>query len=345
MRLDYSKPLGDIAVEEASRAQDERLLCERQMATVAGLAARPRREMCLLCANPLEGLEFLHRTVPFIECHHCGHIQTKVLPPPNYPHVGPNAVTFSEVYPRLHEDDYRRRKKRIYQPKLDWALQCFSELSLSPAKLQDLAWAELGCGAGYFVSCVRDFGVKACKGIDADAALVDVARERVGENLFELYEGPLSGALERFPANVYVAFFVLEHLEDAHAFYSAFSRLPAGTFLLFSVPVFSFATLLDGVFSNSYARHLDAVVHTQIYTERSIESAMLRAGCKIMAQWIFGQDAADLRRLLIANLRQNYPERLLDRVDQRLRSLLDPLQQSLDRLEFSDQRHVLAVRQ
>lgn len=204
---------------------------------------------------------------------------------------------------------------------------------------------EIGAGGGYFLSALARFGARDIAGFDGDAALVAMANDALGANrVVHEPEPSLSLALQRHAADIYVAFFVLEHVDDAHAVFAQWRRLPRGTIVVFSVPVFGFSVLLDGVFERNYARQLDGIVHTQLYTDDSIRYAMKVAGLRTVAEWIFGQDVDDLNRFLLQNLASRYPRPLLESVSRRLSGIHDDLQHVLDRSRLADQRHVIGIR-
>jgi hypothetical protein len=53
----------------------------------------------------------------------------------------------------------------------------------------------------------------------------------------------------------------------------------------------------------------DGIVHRQLYTDESIRHAVALGGFTIVAEWVFGQDADDLSRFLLQNLKDKYSPR------------------------------------
>ncbi len=346
IRFDYSKPLGDLAHEQDERLRDEQTLFQRQAALSSMLAERPLRAQCLLCAMPVEDAEhFIHRGVPSIRCHRCGHVQTAVVPPEGYPHKVEGGLAFGAIYPRLSPEQYHNRKQRIYTPKLAWISRILTEeLGYTTEEIRSRHWADLGCGAGYFLAALHDAGIVHKAGCDADEQLVALAREFVPDAHTEVFGGQLGDVVRRWKADVYTALYVMEHIATPMSVYKAFAALPPGTVFVFSVPVYGFSCLLENIFDTNYARAYDTVVHTQVYTEQSIEYAVDAAGMDIVAEWVFGQDAEDLRRVMLARLAGKLPESMMNEARQHLAELLDPLQQCFDNFHMADQRHVLAVK-
>ncbi len=336
MRIDYSKPSADIQKEVNVRLQNDKELFERQFSESQRLLSCEDRKECALCARPLVGEMFNHRDIPFVMCATCSHVQTKAMPPADYPNI-----SFNAVYPASDAEAYRDRKARIYKPKLDWIISCLKELQYSPDTIKQMKWVEMGAGAGYFISCLAAAGIKDITGIDSDKKLVEIANTFTHGNRVHYYSGRLSDAFEQYPADIYVAFFVLEHIFDTHEFFLKIKSLPPQTIFIFSVPVFGFSCLLENIFKNNYARNLDAVIHTQLYTDNSIAYAAAEAGYEILAQWIFGQDATDFTRFMLHNLSENFSEQLLKKLGNYFTSLQDPLQHCLDSLKLADQRHII----
>jgi hypothetical protein len=204
---------------------------------------------------------------------------------------------------------------------------------------------EIGAGAGYFLSALDDYGVTNFAGFDSNRELVALANRRLkSKRVHHERERLLSKAIQKYPADVYVGFFVLEHVEDAHAFFRQLKRLPKGTIFIFAVPVFGLSVLLDGAFEHNFARQLDGIVHRQLYTDESIQYGVELAGFTIVAEWIFGQDADDLSRFLLQNAKGKYSTRLFRDVSRQVMSVQDGIQQALDRARLADQRHVIAIK-
>jgi len=344
IRIDYSKPSADITKEETYRVNNDAELAQAQKKAMRILLKSPARKLCLLCGQPLGGEEFNHRGLLFTRCHTCGHIQTKNKPPTNYPFLPSTGYEYKKIYPPLTETEFNDRKNRIYKPKLDWALSCLAEIGYSPTKLKELKWVEIGCGAGYFLSALDDFGVKNLLGLDADKKLVAYAKKRLGKDKIIYSQISADQITKQCPADIYVAFFVYEHFDNPRAFFSSLQTMKPGTIFIFSVPVYGFSCLLENVFTNNYARNLDGAVHTQLYSDDSINYALNTAGLKMQAQWIFGQDASDLMRFLLQNLQRRLSPRMLSELREKMLLLDDKLQNILDKNLLSDQRHIVAVK-
>jgi len=339
MRIDYSKTSKDVKKESVYRAAKDEKLSKKQIHESIDLLNNKNREECILCGSKLCGENFYHRNIPFVICDTCGHIQTKPKPPDDYP-----TTNFSSVYLEKNKKDYQDRKKRIYKPKLEWIINCLIEHNYPKDQILKMQWTEMGAGAGYFLSSLLDAGIQDIKGFDADKKLVQIAREYIPEKYIIHYDGKLSEAFDIFPADIYTAFFVLEHISDSNNFFLKLKYLPKGTFFIFSVPVFGISCLLENIFEKNYARNLDCVLHTQLYTDDSIKFAMKKAGLRIIAQWIFGQDAEDFIRFVLKNITNKFSFKKIDQIKNDLYRMQDSLQNCFDKNSLSDQRHIIAIK-
>jgi hypothetical protein len=336
MLTDFSKPSQDVAHHTAFLIEQNRILLDRQRKIAATLCGAPDRAFCIVCTQPLAGsLTFRHRGIPYAECSTCGHIQCSVQAPDNYPY---SEQDFADIYRPLDAAAYAERTSRIYAPKRDWVLR--SAKVTGVGDLLQRSWVELGSGAGYFLSALRAGGASTIAGVEAELPLVAQASAVLGDGVTHHFAGSLGEAVQAYPAAVYAAWFVLEHCLETAALLDALRDKPRGTVFVFSVPTYGLATLLESACDGHYARSLDSVLHTQLFTDRSIQHAMARAGYEIKAEWLFGQDADDLYRALVAKGDPGASRAAIARLGE----ALSEIQGAVDRARLSDSRHILAVR-
>lgn len=347
MYIKYSKPSIDVRKEDFYRVEKEDVLFAKQKEISIHLSnSELSRVNCILCDSPILGEEFNHREIPYIECSTCGHIQTKVKPPKGYPESVDSEMAFGKVYPKLTEKEYKDRQHRIYTPKLEWIMEVLEKKDYKPNELKSMTWTDIGCGAGYFLSSLKDAGVNSIAGLDSDPKLVEVASEVLGDNVVQCSNLPLEKSILANESNIYTCFFVLEHVEESHKVFKAIERLSSGTIFAFSVPVFGMSTLFEQVFSNNYARNLDSVVHTQLFSDKSIRYAADLADCEVIGQWIFGQDSMDFVRMMSSNLDSNYEKdgELIKGIRSKLSEIIDSVQTVFDQSSLADQRHLIMIK-
>jgi 2-polyprenyl-3-methyl-5-hydroxy-6-metoxy-1,4-benzoquinol methylase len=337
---EYSKPSADVAADTALMIEDDEQLRSRQHRIAQALHGRPRRERCIVCAGSLEEANsFVHRNISYARCSSCGHVQSSMEPPEGYPYA---MQDFADVYRRLDPDAYRDRTDRIYTPKLAWMLRAAQAAGLG--NLLDRSWVDIGCGAGSFIDALRRFGASRVVGVDADEVLVQQANSALGATVVKHFGGTLAETVRQHPAEVYVAWFVIEHCLELSDLFDALRECRPGTALAFSVPTYGVATLLEGACERHYARNLDSVLHLQLFTDSSIARAMKQADYEIKAEWIFGQDADDLYRSIIVSLGRTHSAEVIADERARLLGCLSDIQAVIDRARLADARHILAVR-
>jgi len=336
----YSKSSIDISKEESERIKSEKQLVIKQKKAISVLKKGNHRKNCILCGEKITGGYFNHRDIKFIFCNNCGHIQTGIIPPKNY--LEKTGYNFHSIYPNINKKDYDNRKRRIYKPKLDWIIRSFGSMGYSPKKLKNLKWVEIGCGNGYFLSCLSDFGVKNYIGLETDKNMIEVAKKKLNGNRIFSAPSDSSKILKDFPAQIYVAFFVFEHFEETSKFLKALSRVPPKTILIFSVPTFGFSSILENIFKNDYARNMDGVIHTQIFTDQSISYLLKEVNFEKKFEWIFGQDSTDMARIIKTKIR-NEPI-IYKLIEKKITGAIDQIQSAFDHSRLADQRHIIAIK-
>lgn len=343
MKSDYSKPSADIALETRGWTSREQSTLALQRKISLHLQDAPAREDCILCASSLAAAERIrHRGVDYRSCTVCGHLQSAARLPPGYPWSIAGSG-FETVYPPLDVEAHASRRDRIYLPKLEWALARLEEVGIGREEALASSWLELGCGGGYFLDALRRSGVTDLLGLDENESLVNNARSVVGEEAVRCTHD-MTAELSISPARIIVAFFVLEHLENAREFWQLMAMKPAGSIFLMAVPAFGLSTLLEAAFDGYAARNLDSVVHTQLYTDRSLDHAIAASGYEKIAEWLFGQDAADLCRVLANRVGEGCSDGMRAVLERQLVELVDPLQATIDKSRLCDARHLLLVK-
>jgi len=348
MMTRFSKPGADVAWEGDRLLREDAANRERERGVSALLGRGPERDGCLLCGTALQGRTIPHRGLPYRHCAHCGHFQSAHLPGPEHVRALAGSIPFSSIYKPLAPDAYRSRVERIYRPKLDWILAAAADAGIPRDDLLSRGWLEIGCGAGGFLRALQDAGATRARGVDREPALVDSANLALAAGPdgppARASSAPLPDLLRGADAEVFAAFFVLEHDDRLRETLAAFAGKPAGTLFCFAVPTLGLGAALESGFDHHYARNLDSAVHTHLFTDRSIAYALERAGCEPLAQWVFGQDAGDFARFLLTRIGGAYPPELLEPIRRGLSDLQDEWQSALDRRFLSDSRHILAVK-
>ncbi len=344
MSIVFSKPsCGVVTSRQEDFLQKNAIFIERCTVGTAKLLAAPARKKCPLCASATsDDLTFEHRGAPYLQCHNCEH----VFSVHDASCVDYDVKQYANVYPALSSAECTARQKDIYEPKLDWVLEVMhNQLGLSPSETNSMHWLELGCGEGLFLKSLQDKGIQNFYGLDADVVMAERASLHVGKEHVQVVEGPLQLIQNNVTPNVVVAWFVFEHVFQLDVLAEKLKQLPKGTILCFSVPMFSMASLFDNIFEDLYPRTLDNMVHTQLFTDRSIAYFLELAKFNMVSQWVFGQDSSDLMRCMQLRLANNFSPSMLKKVMLNCNAMLDELQTVMDKAFFADSRHVVAIKQ
>ena len=335
-KTQFSKPSLDIKKEYKNFINKDSDMLAVQKKAAKLLNKLPARKICQKKKKKItKGASFIHRNSKYIICNQCGHIQS--LSDSTMLNQKKISNSFSKIYKPENDKSYFSRRDRIYEPKLKWMISNLNSTTYNKKKLAKSKWLELGCGAGHFLSLLKKYGYNDYLGIDSNQDLIEVAQSKCGkekaiksENFIDL--------IKKSTADIYVSFFVLEHLDNPNLFWEMMKGKPKGTLFLFSVPSLSFSTLLESSFDNYSARSLDNHVHTQLYSDKSLDYIIRKSGYVKSAEWLFGQDAMDLYRLL---LRNNNSMNLANSILHKTNNLLDEIQSIFDKSRICDARHIL----
>jgi len=341
MKSYFSKPCGAVLGRQSDFLDKNALLVEKSAKATEALLRAPLREKCTLCASRPSAENFLHRGAPYFMCATCGQVQTlndSAL-------VDWDPEQYAQVYPELSPEARQERMNSIYTPKLDWMLEASqAQLEISQEQLFSKKWLEVGCGEGLFLEALRDKGAAQIGGIDVDDHMVERCCQLLGENCVEKSQNTIHDVVRVKKFDVLIAWYVLEHIFELDLLSKSLSQLPSGTLFCFAVPMYGFSSILESAVVQHYSRTLDNSVHTQLFTDESIDYFLDKSGFSKAAQWVFGQDVADLGRVFSLGLAEHYPGYLADAFNEKFTAAFDEIQQTLDGHFLSDSRHILAVK-
>ena len=132
---------------------------------------------------------------------------------------------------------------------------------------------------------------------------------------------------------------VLEHLTNPHEFLNSFKKSKA-EYLYISVPLFSLSVFLENSFQNVFPRQLSGG-HTHLFTKKSIYKMAKKYKFKIIGEWWFGTDIADLYRSLINTSEYTNEKIYLKEINKFLFKQIDELQNILDRGKLCSEVHLI----
>ena len=102
----------------------------------------------------------------------------------------------------------------------------------------------------------------------------------------------------------------------------------------------SLSTILDSVNPDVYSRVLEPA-HTHIYTNESINWLCQKYNWKVLGDWRFGADIADLLRIIMVKLNLQGDKNFAQICKENLVGIMDDLQHILDKNNFCSDIHIL----
>ena len=291
---------------------------------------QPKRNFCKNCEAKIQKKLFFQFKVNYTICEKCGHLNglnedTKKFV--NWLYAGNKGSNFKKNY----LNDFNKRVLNIYLPKVDF----LKKVIKSKINLLDI-----GSGGGHFLKALELKRVKAI-GYEPNKSLVELGNKKLKKNkLINLkLEDTYQKVLKDRNSNVLSMIGVLEHLDKPNRMLNFFKQSKI-KYLYICVPLFSLSVLLENSFKNIFPRQLSAG-HTHLYTKNSLSFLAKKNNLKIIGEWWFGADFPDLYRSLL-NSSSNYDVKKYKRlVDKNLYSVVNELQNVLDKNKICSEVHMI----
>tara|TARA_B100000886_G_C20426564_1_gene494394 strand:- start:474 stop:1478 length:1005 start_codon:yes stop_codon:yes gene_type:complete len=288
------------------------------------------RKFCKNCKKKLtKKTLFKSFNIDYKICNFCGHLNSnfqeneklfKTLYKKN------SSLTFGNVY----KNNYLERMKKIYIPKVNFLKTVIKK----PLKVLDY-----GCGAGHFVYALNSKGYQAY-GFEINENMKKLVPKRIANKIF--YSGDLENVINSNNIDCLSLINVLEHLKDPDEIWSEFVNSKA-KYIYISVPLLSFSVLLEHVFSSVYPKQLGGA-HTHLYTEQSLNYIFKKYKLRILGEWWFGTDIADLIRSLIVQNKFYNTKSFNKLLDKYFNNYLDKMQNILDVSKKSQEVHMVLTK-
>lgn len=302
---------------------------------------QPRRTACVVCSEPLEVVLFILHGVEYMLCQKCNHFNGAHEDTPefaDYLYGKAGANKLDVTYGDIEREEYERRVRTIYAPKVDFMVDGISAAGEDPSAL---TYVDLGAGAGHFVSAMREHGLSHALGFESSAELVSIASRFLDDAIHQSEMADLSGIAASVDADVVSMIFALEHVPNLRGFLSALRSNPRIKFFYFSVPLFSTSVFLEAVFPEVMPRTLGRG-HTHLFTQESIDLLCEDFGLKRASEWWFGGNAVDLHRTISIALQDTMESASAAVVwNQMMSPLIDDIQLAFDRRRQSSELHLL----
>lgn len=290
---------------------------------------QPKRFNCKNCNSRSLNKFIKNFNIEYLQCNNCGHLNgryddtshfTKWL----YQRDGGKNYSYG------YEKDYLKRVKNIYLPKAK-----FLNDTVKKGRI-----LEIGSGACHLLKAFENINVSA-KGYEPSESLIKIGRKFLKKNT--VHKLPLESInkviLKENNCNTLTMIAVLEHLNNPNIFIQNFKKSKL-EYLYISVPLLSLSVLLENSFKKVFPRHLSGG-HTHLYTMQSLNYFAKKFKLKIIGEWWFGTDIADLYRSLIVTSNVTNNKIYEKNVNRYFFQVLNELQNILDKNKICSEVHMI----
>ncbi len=338
----FGKPSGPLLRHKKDFLTENDTLAARAKELCGLYADQPRRERCKICSTPLGEIAFSKLGIDYISCHHCGHLNGAHEDTDAFCHAvytQDDGEAYGQVYETSDRKMYENRVRDIYTPKASFLIDALCHVGETP---EELGYADLGAGSGYFVAALACEGLRRVSGYEASAHQVAFARAMNGD--LDLIHHGLEETIsiaESVESDVVSMIGVLEHLQFPRETLAALSANPRVRYIYLSVPLYSPCVFLEIAFPDVFPRQLSGG-HTHLFTERSIDWICEDFGIERVAEWWFGTDMVDFFRNIHVTLEaKKVPVETREHWSNFLLPALDAMQHALDEQQSSSEVHML----
>ena len=216
-------------------------------------------------------------------------------------------------------------------------LKCLiNSLKEKNEEFSDMSFGDFGCGNGYFLKSLQNYGIKKIKGYEVSDTFVKNGNILLGNEIIEKID--INNYLNVVKdVNVLSLVGVLEHIRHPREFLSNLKKIKGLRYLYISVPTHSFSSYLETFSQNHWSRLLGNG-HTHLYTDNSLKHIEKEFGLERISEWWFGTDMLDLFRHLTLDFEQ---KGLSQEFKNYFIELIDGLQLEIDKQKKSSEAHVL----
>lgn len=338
----YGKKSADVLCHKSSFFSDNDSKLEHFRKLYNNYISQPRRTECKNCKSPIAEISFKKMGVDYLVCPNCSHLNGAHQDTDEFCaalYTDNEGKSYAVTYDSTSKDEYKKRVKDIYSPKVDFLMDSLKEHSVQPNKLK---YADFGAGSGYFVSALKNQGLECVSGYEVSASQVDLANNMLANTLIIKHElEEIESIASKVSVDLISLIGVLEHVQNPRQLLKAISSNPNVEYLYFSVPLFSICVFFEHVFGDVMPRHL-APAHTHLYTEDSIKYFCEEFGFEIISEWWFGSDMVDLYRSVLVTLEKTNGESKASEIwENMFKPLIDDLQVAQDRKHAASEVHML----
>jgi hypothetical protein len=288
-----------------------------------------KRYKCQNCNKKIRNIDFKSFGVEYLICRRCFHLNGKYQNSYKFAYElykGEN----SKIYSLNYINDFHYRVENIYRPKLKFLKQVIKK---------KFTITDIGSGAGHFLKACEIEKIKSV-GFETSNHLVKIAKKFIKENQIKnISFKKINEIIENNDSDCVTLIGVLEHLIDPSQIIKSFKKSKS-KYLFLSVPLFSFSSFLENANPNIFPRQLGGG-HTHLYTNKSLNYLFKTNKLKIIGEWWFGTDFADLHRTLINNFSNQNSKIFSNNFQIFFSNYINEFQNILDRNKICSEVHMV----
>jgi len=325
----YGKPIDmdrlKVNVNRPDDAKKYARLCKKIIK-----AGKLENKKCYVCASDKYKKLLNIFGFDYVECKKCSHVY--VLKAPSTEAI--KKFYSSDVHHQMIKKLYANQKVKNYR---------VQTLSMPKVKFVEKfikkrgSWLDLGCGTGEVIYAAKKLGWQV-EGLEVDEIAYKFGEKNFGLKIHNCL-------LEDFPIDevrkfdVVSMFGVIEHLNEPSKILKEICKKTKNEVsLVIGTPnVASLSTLCQEYFPDNTNRHLLPFSHIQLFSPKSLETVLRKAGFKIIGWWFFGQDFYEFLQNLLVYDKNLKDSQLFDQ----LLNNFNQLQKVFDQKKFGDEMLVV----
>ena len=346
MKVNYKfgKNFEDISDIKKFFIEEDKALFKKQKKLFKIYSKQPKRIFCKNCNKKLFGDSFNKIDIPYIYCKSCGHLNGKFQDTPKLAKYfyEDEDKDYSKFYISKKKTiiDYKNRTNKIYTPKLNFVVKNL------PLAKNNYSFLDVGCGAGHYVSAMKNIGISSFVGYDPSKTMINFGNKINNfKNLNFIKMKDLANLLEKIKLKKPIILSMIgtfEHIYNNREIIKSIKKNKNIKYFYISVPCYSFSTFVETVFDNNFQR-LMAPQHNHVYTDKSLKYFANEFKLKSIAEWWFGTDIFDLYRSFLMKIMKDKKNngKSLEMFNQMYKPLLNDLQLIIDKNKKSSEVHIL----
>lgn len=292
--------------------------------------SQKKRTHCKNCEKKISSFFLKSFSIPYSICKYCGHLNGMYEDTDKFVSWLYSSGS-GENYELFYKKYFKDRVKKIYLPKVEF---------LKKVIKKKINLIDIGSGSGGFLKALEQKKISAI-GLEPNKNLTIIGNKYLKRNKLKYCNIEDTYKLKNVShkINVLSLIGVLEHLNKPNLLIKNFIKSKI-EYLYISVPIYSLSVFIENSFKSVFPRMLSNG-HTHLYTKESLNYLAKKNHLKILGEWWFGTDIADLYRSLIITSSYTNKNIYINELNKKLYSVIDELQNVLDKNKICSEVHII----